>query len=221
MGNNINSAIQRTFDLSGGGQIAITLEWDLEADFDFLVVQVYDSDSNEYVSLESEYTTTDMFGSFSEYMPGLTGTSDGTVASTFDASVYASRGEVPVVLRHLTDESVFRPGPQIYGISIDGVERKDGADLRAWSVVEDPVYDWSVTLVSYSEGNSSCPVHINDLALTDEFVVSLNKDQIEQLVGSECEFVGAKVSVIDPTGNIEVYAYYELVVNGVLQAGGS
>ena len=220
-GNSINSVIERQFDLSGGGQIAIDLQWGLEPYYDFFVVQVYDEEIGDYVSLASEYTTTLAENTFGDYLPGITNSSAGVVTATYDASAFASQGQVKVALRVLTDEEVISPGVRFFGMSVDGVNIADATNFTTWTVVEDPVYAWSVVLVSFTEDDKIVPVYINDLPLTDDYTASLNKQQVEALTGTKGDFVGVKVAAVDPTGRIEVYADYTLMVNGFVQPGGS
>ena len=127
---------------------------------------------------------------------------------------------IAVRINHSILYDVVYPGVRIFGVSIDGIEVADGTDFATWSVVPLLVYDWSLVLVSYTEDDSNQPVYINDVPLAN-FTASLNKDQVEELIGTTGEFVGAKVTAVDPSGEIEEYAEYNLLVNGFVQPGGA
>ena len=209
-GDNFDRWIVREFDISGGGMIALDLEYSIEIAYDFFYVQIYDDDSQQWVYLESEYTTYESEYGFNT--PGITGTSNGIETNTFDASAYASQGMALIALRYVTDGFVSAPGVYVHGMRIDGTDVTDFADLSLYEERDYAVYDWSLTLLSYKEDDMSVPLYVTKVALDENFHVVLDESDLANMIGTSGDVVAAVVSVVEPTGQVSFKATYTLTV---------
>ena len=81
------------------------------------------------------------------------------------------------------------------------------------------VHGFTVQLISYTPGRDN--VRIDSLKLDPNFAQTLNTGQLRHMLGREASVVAAIVMYDEPTERVDLYAPYNLKVNGVTQPGGS
>jgi hypothetical protein len=155
----------------------LTLEtaWDIEPNWDFGFVQV-STDGENWTSVANEYTTSVHDGSamntIVENLPGITGSSDGYVMSSYDLSEWA--GEmVKVRLRYMTDWGTSLGGWFVKGADLNGEE----IAMEAWtSSTPAETNHWLVTL--YFPGAWGLESNVYMLPI----MTTLSMDEVTQTV---------------------------------------
>ena len=114
------------------------------------------------------------------------------------------------------------PGFYVDDVTVAGAAVSDGstvAGLRSLSEVKPGVVSgFTVHIVSIESARKR--ISVVKLPLTDPFVLR-GKANVQRYVSKRADFVGAVVTYDDPAETSTQYAPYRLVVNGVVQPGGS
>jgi hypothetical protein len=183
-----------------GARLELEAAFAMEPRFDWGYVMVSTDGGSSYTAVPGDRTTAGPDG------PGLTGASSGVITAGYDLSAYAGR-KVLIGLRYVADGVGNRGGWRIGAMTLDGRMISDGTTLAGWRSPDvfapTPVHAWHVRLVGL-DGNRARVVPLADFA---------------KLAGYPT--VVAIVSYDEPTELVTQNAPYRLVVNGVLQPGGS
>ena len=202
--------------------LRFTTRYELESGFDFGVVQVSTDGGRSYTSLANERTTAEHRTSppIAAELPGLTGSSEGWVTTTFDLSSYAGM-QILLSFRVLTDGGVLSPGWWIDDVRVGGTTVTDGARIgrSPTEVLPERVGGWSVQLVAV-DPDGRLPPRLVGLPLGDDAAGGLGPDRLRRGLGWHREILGAIVTHHERSESIEKYAPYTLTVNGILQPGG-
>ncbi|PPD58196.1 peptidase M6 [Dehalogenimonas etheniformans] len=141
------------FETQGGGILTFDTEYDIEEFWDFGFVQVSTDDGQTWTSLVNSYTISDHDPSahpnIIANLPGLTGTSDGTINMSFDLSVYAGQ-DILVGFRYMTDWATALEGWFIDNIYVDDTLISDGSSTSGFMSLNQVLgisNDYSVSLL--------------------------------------------------------------------------
>ncbi|OQP07068.1 protease [Geobacillus sp. 46C-IIa] len=117
-GNNLNSSMSTTIDLTGASQAVLTFDtwYAIEKDWDYGVVEVKEQGSGQWVTVSGNITTTDNPNGQNPG-DGITGASGGWVKAEFDLSAYAGQ-TVELRFRYVTDVYVSEAGWYIDNIQV-------------------------------------------------------------------------------------------------------
>lgn len=182
-----------------------------EAGYDFAYTSVSTDDGETWTVLGNAATAQGPLG------PGLTGDSGAFTTQTFDLAPYAGQS-VLLSFRYVTDRSVQHGGWYVDDVRVGDAAVADGsttASFRSPSQVRHrTVHDWHVRVVGLDP--RARRAHVVDLA--GRGPSSLSRPALAAL--RPFPWLVAIVSQEDPTGQLEEYAPYRLVVNGVRQPGG-
>jgi len=211
--NNLRTAIVREIDLRSGREIKLSIAYDIEEDFDFFIVLLFDVSTKEWVSIPGDQTV-DQGMSFNEYLPGLTGASPGfpaPVELVYTAPPqFGGLDQVNIALLYLTDEYIMNPGIALHGMTVNSVPIANANDITTWGTFVDAVNKWSVTIVAYNIGGSD-GVFAEKVPLTADGESTL-------LAGVnfpiDKSIVGMIIGAIDTTGRNTGNVLYNLTVNG-------
>jgi hypothetical protein len=211
--NNLNTAIVREIDLTGGNEIKLSIAYDIEELWDFFVVQLYDESSMEWISIAGDETVDHGYG-FNAMLPGLTGTSPGypsPVELIYTAPPqFSGLSQVKIALRYLTDMFQVNQGVNLHGMTVNNVPVVDANDISSWENLVEDVGEWSVTMVAFNKGGS-------DEIRADKVTLSAD-DKVTLVAGVDFpvdkSIVGLIIGVIDITGLKTGNAQYTLTVNG-------
>ncbi len=215
---------------AGGGELTFSSRYDIEANWDFGLVQVSTDGGKTYRTIGNDNTTSEHADgadpAIVAQLPGLTGVSDGYQPQSYDLSDYAGQ-DVLVSFRYLTDGAANGNGSGapsgwwIRDVALDGTVITDGSSLTggrsASQVSPMTVADWRVQLVGWTLDGKT--IRYADVALTKAHKASLNQSQLRRLLG-RVDRIGVIVTVDDPQELANKNANYTLRVNGVLQPGG-
>ncbi|MEU4694746.1 peptidase M6 immune inhibitor A [Actinoplanes sp. NPDC023714] len=172
-------------------ELRFTTSYTMEKDFDFGYVTVSADGGRTYRPLAGDTTVTGPLGA------ALTGEASGATLR-FDLSAYAGK-QVVLGFRYVSDNAVNLGGWRISDIAVG--DREIGtASLEGWrsptQIRPTPVHAWHVTLVGLGRARAKV-VPLSDF------------DRLRNYPK-----VAAIVAYDEPTGTVEQYAPYELVVNG-------
>lgn len=215
---------------AGGGQLTFSSRFDIEANWDFGVVQVSTDGGKTYTTVGNENTTSEHADgaepSIVAQLPGLTGLSDGYQPQSYDLSDYAGQ-DVLVSFRYMTDGAANGNGSGepsgwwIRDVKLGDTVITDGTTLAGGQspsqVSPMKVADWRVQLVGWTLDGKT--VRYADVALTKAHQASLNRNQLRRILG-KVDRIGVIVTVDDPQELANKNANYTLKINGVLQPGG-
>lgn len=193
----------RQIEVPANGAISLDLSWDIEAEWDFFYVQIFDETTSTLVSLLSQNTTYESRYPDDPNLPGLTSSSYGEILKQkYDATPYAGQ-TVSFALVYITDAATLENGVRLYGMQLDGVEVADALDLSAWRsldvVIPTQVEEWHVALVAYTPDGDE--LWANTIPLVDSEVTLAGAD-LEALIGTDASIVSALVTVIDSSESI-------------------
>jgi hypothetical protein len=164
--------------------VTVDLEYQTEATWDFVFVQVYDTAQKKWVSLANANTT-----------------------STNVDPQYAGQ-DVKIAVRYMTDGSTVEAGAWLSGLSVGGTPLADATDLSKWTsltgAVPTPVDSWTVQLVGWNGTQVS--------AVTLPLTAGSNTwtGDVSDTLGIAPEFAGFIVTANDPTLGVSQYADYTL-----------
>lgn len=210
---------------SGDRTLTFSTRYAIEPGFDFGFVQVSTDGGRTYTSLGNADTTSaaGAYPPIAALGQGFTGDSGGTRSESFDLSPYAGQ-TILLAFRYTTDPAVAGPGWWIDDVAVGGVLVADGSTLAGWQspseVFPTPVAGFTVQLVSIGGGRRP-DVQLATLRLDSSLDASLSARDLRKQVDPRATTVAAIVTFDDPTETADRYAPYGLVVNGVLQPGGS
>lgn len=54
--NNLNTAIVREIDVTGGNEIKLSMAYDIEEYWDFFIIQLFDESTKEWISIAGDHT---------------------------------------------------------------------------------------------------------------------------------------------------------------------
>ncbi len=131
--------------LTGSSTLTIDTMYEIEEGWDFGIIQIYDESSEEWVTLENAYTTSDNLGTTDEILaslPGLTGDSGGWITMDFDLSGFT--GPSTIRFRYMTDWGYMDPGWWIDNVKIDGAPVSED---DFWDLYDPPSTSFIVTVI--------------------------------------------------------------------------
>ena len=211
-GNNLDRGIARKISVpTTNPTVTVDLEYQTEATWDFVFVQVYDTAQKKWVSLANSNTTStnvdpQATAAIRAQLPGFTGSSSGIVPQTFDLSKYAGQ-DVNIAVRYMTDGSTTEAGAWVSGLSVGGTALADATDLSKWTsltgAVPVPVDSWTVQLVGWNGTQVSAvtlPLGAGSTWTGD----------VSDALGITPDFAGFIVTANDPTLGVSQYADYTL-----------
>jgi hypothetical protein len=183
-----------------------------EATYDYAYTVVSTDGGVTYTPLANENTVDGPFG------PALNGDADSFVTQTFDLSAYAGQ-KVLVGFRYVSDGGVNDGGWFVDDVAVGGTLVSDASSTAGFrspsEITPTKVANWNLRLVGISEKNQKVRVE------TFNGVYSLDKDTKDLKNFAGYDYVVAVVSYDDPTEQVQQYAPYTLVVNGLTQPGGT
>ncbi|GAB4246476.1 MAG: immune inhibitor A [Thermoleophilia bacterium] len=150
-GDNLNNTLERTVTLTGSDTLTFWTWYDIEEGWDFGSVEVFDTGSNQWVTLPGNITTTaDPYGQ--NPGNGITGSSDGWVQAVFSLAGYS--GDTKIRFRYWTDVAVQGLGWTIDDITVTngsgGVIFSDDVEggpadwaSSGWSIMSGTIYRWA------------------------------------------------------------------------------
>ncbi|WP_433203521.1 choice-of-anchor J domain-containing protein [Dactylosporangium sp. CS-047395] len=209
--NTDNSAVLSVTVPATNATLTFDAKYGAEQGYDYGYVQVSTDGGSTYTSIPGDKTGDAPLG------PGLNGTTAGFEPHSFDLSAYAGKS-ILVSFRYVSDGGVNEGGLLIDNIALGGTVLSDGSSLAPFKsptqIKPVSVNNWNLKLIGIDEKNS--------FAWQFEFNgkdnVSLNWIQLALL--SLFPKVVAVVAYDEPTEQVQQYAPYTLVVNGVTQPGG-
>jgi len=148
----LTQEVDLTDSTDGNHTLTLSTYWDIEEKWDFGFVQVSTDGGETWTSLNDTGTfcrsdiVKDGYPEIKANMPGLTGSSGGTVDLTFDLSAYDGQ-EILVGYRYMTDWGTTEDGWYIYGVKVDGVS----VALDTLISPPAPEADFLVTIVAWTE----------------------------------------------------------------------
>ena len=215
---------------AGGGELSFSSRYDIEANWDFGIVQVSTDGGKTYTTIGNDNTTSEHADgaepAIVDQLPGLTGESDGYQPQSYDLSAYAGK-DVLVSFRYMTDAASNGNGSGepsgwwIRDVKLGDTVITDGTSLNggksASEVSPMKVADWRVQLVGWTLDGKI--VRYADVALSKAHKATLNQQQLHRLLGP-VDRIGVIVTVDDPQELANKNANYTLRINGVVQPGG-
>jgi hypothetical protein len=225
-GDNLDRAIVRTVNVpAGNATVSVGLQFDTEPTWDFAFVQVYDTSTKSWVSLESAGNTTSGADPGADprvkaNLPGLTGTGGPAVYNYTVPAAYTGH-PVMLAVRYITDSSVDGEGVWLSSLKVGGVDEPGALDLSTWKsltqAVPVPVESWTVQVVGYNAKHSGRA--FMTLATQADGSMTGSIDPATAL-GFTPDTLGAIVTVNDSSETVADYGRYELKVGTVVQPGG-
>lgn len=182
-----------------------------EPDYDYAYTVVSTDGGKTYTALSNANTVAGPLG------PALNGDADAFVQQSFDLSAYAGK-TVLIGFRYVSDGGVNDGGWYVDDVSVGGTVVSDGSSLTAFrsptQVAPVQVANWSVRLVGIDEKRKVVLV----VPVNGKSSFSLNAPLTK--VFDPFPVVVAVVGYDDPTEQVQQFAPYQLVANGVTQPGG-
>ncbi|MDQ1621166.1 MAG: hypothetical protein QOE19_3735 [Actinomycetota bacterium] len=182
-----------------------------EATFDYAYTVVSTDGGKTYTALSNANTVEGPFG------PALNGDSPAFATQTFDLTKYAGQ-TILVGFRYVSDGGVNDGGWFVDDVTVGDTLVSDGSALDAFrsptQILPIQVANWDVRLVGIDERKHE--VRVKDLNGKSKF--SLRRHDLERF--EKYPVVVAVIAYDDPTEQVQQFAPYTLVVNGVTQPGG-
>lgn len=182
-----------------------------EATFDYAYTVVSTDGGKTYTPLANLNTVAGPLG------PGLNDDSPAFETQTFDLSAYAGQS-ILVGFRYVSDGGVNDGGWFVDDVAVGGTVVSDGSSLAAFrsptQISPIQVANWDVRLVGIDAGKQKALVQ----SFNGESTFSLRRDALKQF--DTYPVVVAVVAYDDPTEQVQQFAPYTLVANGVTQPGG-
>ncbi|HLT60043.1 MAG TPA: peptidase M6 [Microlunatus sp.] len=211
-------------------ELTFSSRYDIEADWDFGVVQVSTDGGRTYRTVAGSNTTSEhdeaAYPSIIAQLPGLSGLTDGYQPQTYDLSEYAGQ-EVLIAFRYLTDAAANGNGTGepsgwwIRDVELGDTVITDGTTLAggrsATEVFPQQVAGWRVQLVGWTLNGRT--VRYADLELDQDHEAELSRGKLRRLLGP-VDRIGVIVTLDDPQELANKNANYTLKINGVVQPGG-
>ena len=225
-GDNFDRAIVRTVNVPAGSPtVSVGLQYDTEPTWDFAFVQVYDTTTKTWVSLESPGNTTSGADPQADprvvaNLPGLTGTGGPAVYNYTVPAAYTGK-DVLLAVRYITDSSVDGDGVWLSSLAVGGQTVPDATTLSSWKsltqAVPVPVESWTVQVVGYNASQSGRAFMTLTTQPDGSTTGSINP---AAALGFTPTTLGAIVTANDSSEMVADYGRYELAVNGTVQPGG-
>lgn len=187
-----------------------------ENTFDYAYTVVSTDGGKTYTPLANANTVDGPFG------PALNSPADPNaprefVTQTFDLSAYAGQ-QILLGFRYVSDGGVNEGGWYVDDVAVGGTVLSDGATLNGirspTQISPIQVANWSVKIVGIDERHRSVLVR----SFNGRSRVTLSRRDIAHL--RRYPVLVAVVAYDDPTEQVQQFAPYTLVVNGVVQPGG-
>jgi len=219
-----------------GSRAVVTFagRWNLEEGYDFGFVQISADGGASYQSVACTDTTTtdiapDAGATAADNLPGFTGASAGWRNEICNLSSFAGQ-TVLLAFRTFNDPDVEGTDPNtpagfwVDDVKVGGALVSDGTDLAGWQsqtqVRPTAVANFVVTLISIRTGDRRSQIKVKTLKLDSSFSIR-GKKETDKYIADKSDFVGAIVTYDDPSETSDQYAPYQLIVNGVVQPGGT
>jgi len=152
----------------------LTTYWNIEEEYDFGFVQVSTDGGETWTTLDDvgDYCTSDNWTdveAIQANLPGITGSSGGTVDLSFDLSAYDGQ-EVMIGFRYMTDQAYNEYGWDIYEVCVDGAE----VSLTDLVTPVPPETDFLLTVLAYDyqNGYRIMDIPVMDLDETAQMLMS-------------------------------------------------
>ncbi len=157
-GDNLDSKLTRSFDLSNVNVSAATLQfqvwYDLESQFDFVYLSASRDGGRTWQVQPGKHAITDQ-ATGNNYGAGWSGSSDGWLDESMDLSAFAG-SQVLLRFEYVTDQSYNGQGFSLRGLSVPELDLsepgavEDAWQADGWVVVDAPVPQrWNLRLVRY------------------------------------------------------------------------
>ena len=225
-GDGLDRAIVRTVNVPAGSPtVSVGLQYDTEPTWDFAFVQVYDTDTKTWVSLESPGNTTSGADPQADprvvaNLPGLTGAGGPAVYNFTVPAAYTGK-DVLLAVRYITDSSVQGDGVWLSSLAVGGQAVPDATTLSSWKsltqAVPVPVESWTVQVVGYNATQSARAFMTLTTQPDGSTTGSINP---ATALGFTPTTLGAIVTANDSSEMVADYGRYALAVDGVVQPGG-
>jgi Immune inhibitor A peptidase M6 len=215
---------------AGSPTLTFDTFYNLEALWDYGIVQVSTDNGATWTSLANADTTTahdpDARPTIVAQLPGLTGVTAAWRTETFDLSAYAGTS-VLLAFRNMTDGGTLgqdenvAAGWWIDNVKVGSTTISDGSSVTGFraEIAAPAVNGFTVQLVGLDSQNGK-QVAVEQLPLADGFNGSVDRGTLRRLVGEQYARIGAIVTYDEPTEKIVRYARYALTANGISQPGG-
>lgn len=184
--------------------LELTTYWDIEDNWDFGFVQIYNSDTATWESLENEYTTDYHEGTHPDIvanLPGITGWSEDIVTINFDLSAYAGE-TVQIGFRYMTDWYTTYEGWYIFDASVSG----QSFDLAPADVYPPAYFQVSIIYELKGKNKWASKYTVIDLDLD-----SYQSGQID-IEMEKPSYVFLVVSPIQPAGHVD-YSFHVTTIH--------
>jgi len=242
-GNNLDRTIVRSIAVpASGGALSFQAQWNVEEDptggWDFTFVQVSSDGGATYRSIRCTSSRSDASPFARPVMqanvPGYTAHSGGWRNESCDLGSFGGQS-VLLAFRHVTDGSVsgdpddptatIPPGFWVRGVTLAGSPVSDGTSLAGWLSPSQarpmPIHGFTLQLVAYSSrGEGHGHVFRSTIPLDGSNDATLDRRDLQRLIPSNADVVGAVVMYDEPTEQVSASAPYRLGANGVTQPGG-
>ncbi len=182
-----------------------------EEGYDYAYTVVSTDGGTSYTPLANANTVPGPYG------PSLNGTATAFATQTFDLSAYAGQ-TILLGFRYVSDGGVNEGGWYVDDVTVGGTVVSDGSSLTPFrsptQISPTQVANWDVRLVGLDA--------VHHKALVQDYngqaSFSLTRAQLKKF--EDYPMVVAVVSYDDPTEQVQQFANYALVANGVTQPGG-
>jgi Immune inhibitor A peptidase M6 len=182
-----------------------------EAGYDYAYTVVSTDGGKTYTPLANANTVAGPYG------PSLNGVATAFATQTFDLSAYAGQ-TILVGFRYVSDGGVNEGGWYVDDVTVGATLISDGSSLTPFrsptQISPTQVANWDVRLVGLDA--------VHHKALVQDYngktSFSLTRAQLKKF--EDYPMVVAVVAYDDPTEQVQQFAGYKLVANGVTQPGG-
>ena len=226
-GDDLDRAIARQVTVPAATPtIAVGMQYDTEPTWDFAFVQVYDTDTKTWVSLQNGSTTSDADLQADPRvvanLPGFTGTA-GPSVQTFTVPAKYLDKPVWLAVRYITDGAVQGQGVWVDSLAVGGQPVADATTLGSWTsltgAVPVPVSGWTVQVVGY-DATRSGRAFVTLAPTADGTRVQSGSFTAAGLLGFTPDVAGVIVTADDPSEMVSDYARYTLSADGTRMPGG-
>lgn len=209
---NLNvAAVARVSVPSTDATLRFLAKYGAEAGYDYGYVIVSTDGGKTYTAIAGDRTTTGPLG------PAVNGTTTGFQPHTYSLAAYAGQ-QILLGFRYVSDGGVNEGGWKIDDVTVGATAVSDGSSLDPFDspseIFPTPVANWNVRLIGLDDKHSVA------LQLESNGRDTIRLNRLELLVMAPFPKVVAVVAYDDPTEQVNQYAPYSLVVNGVTQPGG-